>query len=62
MEIRSAYRMINMINVKLTTLDIVKQTLELKEMQSFLNNTKHNFDLVLNECWYTDVYLAVGHR
>lgn len=62
MDVRNTYRVKNLINVKLHIVNAVQQTLNLKEVQSFLNNTAYNFDLVLNECWYSDVYLAVGHR
>lgn len=61
-EILNTYRMENMINVKLNLMYGVSQTLKLKEIQSFFNDTQYNFDLVLNECWYSDIYLPVGHR
>lgn len=62
LDIRNTYRISNMFHVKLHMMQLVKKTLELKEIQVFLNSTKYKFDLVLNECWYSDVYLAIGHR
>lgn len=51
-----------MINVKKNMMNMVRRTLELKDTQEFLNDTQYAFDLVLSECWYSDAYLAVGHR
>ncbi|VVC39701.1 UDP-glucuronosyl/UDP-glucosyltransferase [Cinara cedri] len=62
MDIRNAYRVQNMVNVKTNMINMVRRTLVLKETQAFLNDTGRAFDLVLVECWYSDAYLAVGHR
>ncbi|XP_050422852.1 UDP-glycosyltransferase UGT4-like isoform X2 [Adelges cooleyi] len=62
MKIRHIYRLLNMLNVKLRMTNLIKETLELDDVRSFLNDTRFNFDVVLTECWYSDVYLAVGHR
>ncbi|XP_050541394.1 UDP-glycosyltransferase UGT4-like isoform X2 [Daktulosphaira vitifoliae] len=62
MKIRNMYRLFNMINVKLNMMKMVKHTLELNEIKLFLNDTKNEFDLVLIECWYNDVFLAIGER
>lgn len=62
MDIRKSYRVQNMINVKTNMMNMVRRSLVLKETQEFLNDTKYAFDLVLVECWYSDAYLAVGHR
>lgn len=62
LDVRNVYRVTNMINVKRNMMNMVRRTLELKETREFLNDTKYAFDLVLSECWYSDIYLAVGHR
>ncbi|XP_026810106.1 UDP-glucuronosyltransferase 1-6-like [Rhopalosiphum maidis] len=62
MDIRNTYRVNNMINVQRSMMKMVEKTLVLNETRSFLNNTRNSFDLVLVECWYSDVYLALGHR
>ncbi|XP_022171395.1 UDP-glucuronosyltransferase 1-3-like [Myzus persicae] len=62
MEIRHRYRVNNMINVRLGMMKMVTRTLELNETRAFLNDTHNAFDLVLTECWYSDIYLAIGYR
>ncbi|XP_060863322.1 LOW QUALITY PROTEIN: UDP-glycosyltransferase UGT4-like [Metopolophium dirhodum] len=63
MDIRHRYnRLINMINVRLGMMRLVTWILELNETRAFLNVTQYAFDLVLTECWYSDIYLAIGHR
>lgn len=51
-----------MLYVKQHVMNMVERTLVLKDTQEFLNDTRYNFDVVLCECWYSDVYLALGHR
>ncbi|XP_029344441.1 UDP-glucuronosyltransferase 2B15-like [Acyrthosiphon pisum] len=63
MDIRHRHnRLINMISVRLSMMRLVTRTLELNETRAFLNDTQYAFDLVLIECWYSDIYLAIGHR
>ncbi|XP_022171389.1 UDP-glucuronosyltransferase 2B30-like [Myzus persicae] len=62
LEIRHTYRVTNMINVKQGMIKMVTRTLELNETRAFLNDTRYAFDVVLAECWYSDIYLAIGHR
>lgn len=62
LEIRNTYRVTNMINVRVNMMKMVTRTLELNETRAFLNDTRYAFDLVLTECWYSDIYLAIGHR
>ncbi|XP_025206767.1 UDP-glucuronosyltransferase 1-3-like [Melanaphis sacchari] len=62
MDIRNTYRVSNMINVQRAMSKTVERTLVLNEVREFLNNTRNSFDLVLIECWYSDAYLALGHR
>lgn len=61
-DIRNTYRVSNMINVQRSMMKTLKRTLMLNETRTFLNNTRNSFDVVLVECWYSDVYLALGHR
>jgi len=61
-DIRHTYRVSNMINVQRSMMKTVKRTLMLNETRTFLNNTRNSFDVVLVECWYSDIYLALGHR
>lgn len=61
-ETRNLYRVTNMFNVKHHMMNMVERTLLLKDTREFLNDTRYNFDVVLCECWYSDVYLALGHR
>jgi len=51
-----------MVNVKRNMMRMVERTLALNETREFLNDAYRTFDAVLVECWYSDVYLAVGHR
>ncbi|KAL4121567.1 hypothetical protein QTP88_014054 [Uroleucon formosanum] len=62
LEILHTYRVTNMINVKKNMMNTVTRTLVLNETRAFLNDTQYAFDLVLTECWYSDIYLAIGHR
>uniref|UniRef100_A0A2S2QH05 Ecdysteroid UDP-glucosyltransferase n=1 Tax=Sipha flava TaxID=143950 RepID=A0A2S2QH05_9HEMI len=62
LDIPKSYRITNMINVRKTMMEMVRRTLVLKDTQAFLNDTRNAFDLVLSECWYSDAFLAVGHR
>lgn len=62
MEIRNILRVTNMFNVKSNMMLSVKQTLALREVREFLNDTTYDFDVVLSESWYSDLYLALGHR
>jgi len=60
-DIRNTYRVSNMINVQRSMMKTVKRTLMLNETRTFLN-TQNSFDVVLVECWYSDIFLALGHR
>jgi len=62
LEILHTYRVTNMFNVKKNMMNMVSRTLKLNETRAFLNDTRYAFDLVLTECWYSDIYLAIGHR
>lgn len=62
LKIPHAYRVTNMINVKQAVMKMVTRTLVLNETRAFLDDTRYAFDLVLIECWYSDIYLAIGHR